>query len=102
MTFISFELESQSSCNYDHLRIYNGPSTSSPVLGTFCGTIVPSNQITDGRDALIHFKSDGSVTRTGFLLAFDRLETGKSNNIYVPYNAYNNLISYQLTAKIIY
>ena len=80
MAFIAFELESHSSCGYDHLRIYNGATTASPVLGTFCGSIVPGDQITDGRDALLQFKSDGSVTTTGFELAFDRLETGKSDN----------------------
>jgi M6 family metalloprotease-like protein len=39
--FLSFELEADQNCIFDYLKIYNGGSVSSPLLGTFCGTNSP-------------------------------------------------------------
>jgi M6 family metalloprotease-like protein len=39
--FLTFELEAEATCGYDYLNIYDGSSTSSPLIGTFCGTNSP-------------------------------------------------------------
>lgn len=66
--FLSFDVEYHSSCNYDWLKIYNGNSTSSPLIGTYCGTNSPGTiQATNPAGALtFQFHSDYSITKTGW------------------------------------
>lgn len=62
---LNFSVFSLESC-CDALTIYNGPSTSSPILGTYTynpGTVTATN--TSGALTL-RFTSDGSVTYEGF------------------------------------
>ncbi len=62
--FSSFDLES--CC--DNLRIYNGNSTASPLLGTFTGTNLPCNITSSAANGCLTFQflSDGSITRPGW------------------------------------
>ena len=65
--FFAFEVEGQSTCNYDKLTIYNGLSTSSPVIGYYCTTspgIVRANN-TDGALTFI-FHSDENTVKNGW------------------------------------
>jgi hypothetical protein len=66
LTFTAFDLES----NFDYVRIYDGPSSSSPPLGVFSGNANPgtvSASITNSTGQLtVVFTSDGSTTRAGF------------------------------------
>jgi M6 family metalloprotease-like protein len=39
--FLTFELEPDPNCFYDYLKIYNGGSITSPLLGTYCGNNTP-------------------------------------------------------------
>ena len=39
--FLTFELEADPNCSFDYLKIYDGSSSSAPLLGTFCGTNSP-------------------------------------------------------------
>jgi PKD repeat protein len=66
--FLFFDIEYQSNCNYDRLRIYNGINTSAPLIGTYCGTNSPGTvEASNSSGALtFHFESDGSVTRPGW------------------------------------
>lgn len=66
--FLEFDLEYQSSCSYDWLKIYDGPNTSSPILGTYCSTNSPGSVTsTHASGALtFSFHSDISVTRPGW------------------------------------
>jgi hypothetical protein len=61
-------VEPQSNCNYDWLKIYNGPNSSSPLLGTWCGTNSPGTiEATNTQGALTFvFHSDESVTKPGW------------------------------------
>jgi len=62
--FTSFQTES----GYDYLRIYNGTSTSDPLIGTYNGTTGPGTvQATNASGALtFNFTSDGSVIYSGW------------------------------------
>jgi len=62
--FTSFQTES----GFDYLRIYNGTSTSDPLIGTYHGTAGPGTvQATNVSGALtFNFTSDGSVTYAGW------------------------------------
>ena len=61
LTFYDFELEEPSpdgSVIYDAVEIYDGTSTSDPLLGTFTGKSIPSDITTTGGSMLIRFYSD--------------------------------------------
>ncbi|MFM9051190.1 MAG: CUB domain-containing protein, partial [Bacteroidota bacterium] len=63
-TFTSFNTES----GFDPLTIYNGNSNTSPVIGTYSGTTLPSciNSTSTSGCLTFNFTSDGSVTFTGW------------------------------------
>lgn len=66
--FSAFALESHSTCNYDYLKVYNGPNTSAPLLGTWCGTNSPGTILADNATGSLTFvfHSDISVTGSGW------------------------------------
>ncbi|MEI6577176.1 MAG: M6 family metalloprotease domain-containing protein [Bacteroidota bacterium] len=66
--FQSFDLEDEPSCAYDYLNIYDGPSMSYPLIGTFCGTNSPGTVTsTHPSGALcLQFHSDEGVTGEGW------------------------------------
>lgn len=68
VNFMEFEVESHSSCNYDYLEIYDGPSTASTLLGRFCGEDLPGIfTSTDATGALtFKFHSDSDLHLKGW------------------------------------
>jgi hypothetical protein len=63
VTFTSFDLES----GWDYLYIYDGPTTASPLIGTYTGATSPGTVTsTTGGCLTFRFTSDGSVTYTGW------------------------------------
>ncbi|XP_070174131.1 cubilin-like [Littorina saxatilis] len=66
LSFVAFNLEAGSSCNYDYLEIRDGTDEDAPSLGRFCGSSFPSPVTSTGNTLLLKFKTDGSVTGSGF------------------------------------
>lgn len=68
LEFIEFDLEEHNSCSYDWLRIYDGNSTSAPLIGTFCGDNSPGAIMAENATGAltIEFHSDYSVTKPGW------------------------------------
>lgn len=64
LNFNSFSFES----GFDYLRIYDGPNTSSPLIGQFDGTNLPGNgSITSsGSSITLVEDTDGGVEQSGF------------------------------------
>ncbi len=71
--FLSFSVEADPSCAYDWLRIYDGPNTSSALLGEYCGSVSPGRQTaTNDVGALtFSFHSDGNVNSSGWEAILD-------------------------------
>ena len=66
INFTSFSTES----GYDYLRVYDGNSSSSPLLGTYSGSSLPPSLTSSGSSLYLRFTSDGSITRSGFELNY--------------------------------
>ncbi len=64
--FLTFNIESHWNCNYDRLLVYNGPNTSSPLLGRFCGTTIPGPFTSTNGSLTFHFISDIVNVRAGW------------------------------------
>ncbi len=62
LSFSSFDFEN----NYDFLYVYDGPSTSSTLLGTYTGTTIPNDITSTVGSITIRQYTDGSAARAGF------------------------------------
>ncbi len=62
MNFSSFSME----LNYDSLFIYDGPSTASPLIGTYTGTNSPGNISASGPSLTLRSKSDVGIVQSGY------------------------------------
>lgn len=62
LNFSSFDTE----LNYDTLWIYDGPGTTSPLVGTFTGTNSPGTVTATGGTLTITFKSDVGTVAAGW------------------------------------
>lgn len=67
--FFDFEEGDDGTCNYDKLYFYDGPNTSSPLLGAFCNTTgIPKNLVSTGNAITIRQFSDQALNLKGFEL----------------------------------
>ncbi|XP_070545531.1 suppressor of tumorigenicity 14 protein-like [Ptychodera flava] len=65
--FTNIDIESSgSSCPYDYVRLYDGSTTASTLLGTFCGTVTPEAITSSSNSLLVIFESDSSIQGAGF------------------------------------
>ncbi|MBL7805713.1 MAG: hypothetical protein JNL02_18360 [Saprospiraceae bacterium] len=62
LNFSSFDTES----GYDYVRIYDGPSASSPLIGTYSGGVIPAPVTAYSGKMYIVFTSDDSFTYQGW------------------------------------
>ncbi len=62
MTFTAFNIEN----NWDYLRIYDGNSVSSPLIGVYTGTNSPGTVTSTGGNLLLEFRSDCSTVSSGW------------------------------------
>ena len=62
LIFTAFNTEA----NYDFVRVYNGSTTSAPLLGTFSGSSLPPVLTANSGSMLIRFTTDGSVVAAGW------------------------------------
>uniref|UniRef100_A0A8C1SNY0 CUB and Sushi multiple domains 3a n=1 Tax=Cyprinus carpio TaxID=7962 RepID=A0A8C1SNY0_CYPCA len=66
LAFISFSIEP----NYDFLYIYDGPDSNSPLIGSFQDSKLPERIESSSNTMYLGFRSDGSVSYTGFHLEY--------------------------------
>lgn len=79
--FHSFSIEP----NYDFLYIYDGPDSNSHLIGSFQDSKLPEKIESTSNFMHLAFRSDGSVSYTGFHLEYKGTYTGdpcKSGSLY--------------------
>ena len=82
---------------YDFLIIYDGASSTSPMIGKYCGDSIPPSHVSSSNEVLIHFQSDGSVTYGGFKMEYNPTgNTSIQNNTEYYGDYYTELREYSL------
>jgi len=66
LDFLSFELEDSPGCTNDRVMVFDGESSSAPLLQNLCGSTVPTDIVSSGASLFVTFESNGLVTTTGF------------------------------------
>lgn len=62
LAFSAFSTEA----NYDSLWLYDGTSTTAPLIGKYTGASGPGTVNASGNAITVRFKSDGGIVNTGF------------------------------------
>jgi hypothetical protein len=67
LNFVYFDIEaSNGNCIYDYIFLYDGASTSSPLIGKYCNDNIPTTILTTSGAVTLVFHSDGVVENGGF------------------------------------
>lgn len=77
VSFTAFDLES----GWDYLYIYDGPTTGSPLIGTYTGTTSPGVVTSTTGCLTFRFTSDGSVTYTGWAASISCVACGSVSSL---------------------
>lgn len=66
LNFSSFSLES----GYDYLYIYDGASTTSPLIGTYTGTSIPTSITSTSNRLMLLMTTDEGANQSGFVASW--------------------------------
>lgn len=64
--FNTFHLEASSSCRFDYVAVHDGGDSLAPLLGKFCGQVLPPNLRSSSNQLFLIFKTDSSVNGVGW------------------------------------
>ncbi|KAJ8923869.1 hypothetical protein NQ315_010451 [Exocentrus adspersus] len=84
LNITDFELEPQATCRYDWLEIRNGGTSTSPLIGKYCGTTIPKQIASHTNQLFISFKSDLSRSYRGFKIIWSSTATGCGGTLTSP------------------
>uniref|UniRef100_A0A8D0GFF0 Cubilin n=1 Tax=Sphenodon punctatus TaxID=8508 RepID=A0A8D0GFF0_SPHPU len=71
-SFTTFNVqEGEANCNRDYLKLYDGPSAQTNLIGTFCGNSIPPAGSTTGKSLHVVFYSDGIGSASGFQMLWN-------------------------------
>nr|XP_046258011.1 deleted in malignant brain tumors 1 protein isoform X4 [Scatophagus argus] len=77
LDFSYVNIENNSACAFDAINVYDGSSSSSRLLGTVCGTVPNTTTFySTGADLTVFFRSDLSVTYSGFRADYRIVSSG--------------------------
>ncbi|XP_012062648.1 PREDICTED: cubilin [Atta cephalotes] len=76
-SWLKFDLETSSSCQFDFVEIYDGPNMLSQLLGRYCGSDMPPAIKSNSNSLVVVFKSDWSYEEEGFILSYETLCGGE-------------------------
>ncbi|XP_071569184.1 cubilin isoform X2 [Temnothorax nylanderi] len=76
-SWLKFNIETSSNCQFDFVEIYDGPDTNSQLLGRYCGSDMPPAIKSNSNKLVVLFKSDWSYESEGFTLSYETLCGGE-------------------------
>ena len=59
------------------MTIYDGSSSTSSMMGKYCGDSIPPSHVSSSNEILVHFQSDEEITYTGFKMKYNPLGNTK-------------------------
>ncbi|XP_028042901.1 cubilin homolog [Bombyx mandarina] len=71
--FKNFHLENSLRCKFDYLKIYDGSTSDSRLVGRFCGTLFPKTFTSSTNSLFFKFKSDRSLGASGFRITYEAI-----------------------------
>jgi PKD repeat protein len=74
ITLVFSQFQTESCC--DPISIYNGTSTSAPLLGTYAGSSLPPTLVATSGNMFIYWSTDGSVVYNGFAATWTAIVSG--------------------------
>ncbi|KAK3783547.1 hypothetical protein RRG08_005003, partial [Elysia crispata] len=84
LNFSEFSLEEANGCSFDYVFIRDGNNQSAEMLTKKCGFSIPCPITSTGNEMFIEFRSDGSVTKSGFQATWSADNTTISTNMPTP------------------
>ena len=68
------------------MTIYDGGSSTSPMMGKYCGDSIPPSHISSNKEIMVHFKtwSWTTATRVGFKMEYNPI--GKTHQFKTTLN----------------
>ncbi|XP_067863171.1 cubilin [Heptranchias perlo] len=76
LNFISFDIENATNCNHDYVEVKDGAVVDSPLIGKYCGTVIPPIVQTAQRSMYIKFKTDSKMSNNGFQAEYGSTDKG--------------------------
>ena len=71
-------------CKYDRVEIFDGDSSTAPLLMTHCGVATPGVLYSSRNRLLVVFETDGAVTKNGFSINVKQVgPIPQKNNYYI-------------------
>ncbi|KAM5338742.1 cubilin [Glossophaga mutica] len=80
--FHSFGIEDSSECRRDFLEVRNGSESTSPLLGTYCGTLLPNPIFSQNNELYLRFRSDGATSSRGYEITWTSSPFGCGGTLY--------------------
>ncbi len=102
LTFTSFDIEDDPTCQYDIVNIYDGPTTTSTSLGGFCGTTIPGPFTSSDASGCITVEmiSDNTVQGTGWEATVDCGGGCNANENFVSGVTQTGTLDYEASVNI--
>ncbi|XP_046746260.1 cubilin-like [Diprion similis] len=71
ITWVSFDVETSTGCRWDFVEVREGVDIRGPLIGRYCGSMLPQSIRSESNVVLIRFKSDASRQEKGFKLNYE-------------------------------
>jgi cubilin len=72
VNFTDFDVEPHRNCTYDYVAVYDGPNTTYPQLGQYCGSNIPQDNPfkATSNEVTVRLVTDGSLSGRGFAASY--------------------------------
>ncbi|XP_036131390.1 cubilin [Molossus molossus] len=88
--FHSFGVEDSSECRHDFLEVRDGRDSSSPLLGTYCGALLPSPVFSRNHELYLRFRSDGAASGHGYEIIWTSSPSGCGGTLYGDHGSFTS------------